>query len=120
MKYAQRFVLLAVAISAIGLSGAFQEDWTISKIMKEAHKPADSHLLRKVAQGKASDTEKKKLLNLYEALAAEQPPKGELNDWKQRTALLVEAAQAAVDGSPEASNMLIKASNCTSCHKAHR
>jgi hypothetical protein len=87
--------------------------------MAQAHKPP-TNLLRKVAQGKASAAEKAKLLELYKALAANKPPRGEQASWDQKTGLLVSAAQAAVNGDGDAGNQLTKASNCMACHGAHK
>lgn len=84
---------------------------SIKEVMKIAHKGG---LMKKVADGNASDEEKKQLVELYESLAANKPPKGDDADWKMRTDALLTAAKAA-DG-----KALQKAANCKACHEAHK
>jgi len=84
---------------------------TIKDVMKVAHKGG---LMKKVADGNASDDEKKQLVELYESLAANKPPKGDDADWKTKTDALLDAAKK-VDG-----KALQKAANCKACHEAHK
>ncbi len=91
--------------------------YTISEVMKEAHK---SGLLKKVTGGEASRGEKETLLELYQALAKNEPPKGEDKSWKEKTTAIVKAAQAVYDGDPDAEETLAKAVNCRACHTAHK
>lgn len=93
--------------------------YTIAEIMNKAHRGTDS-LVRTVARGTATDAQKAELLEFYKILAENKPSRGEMADWNERTTLLIEAAQAAVDGNPEATNMLTKASSCLGCHRAHK
>jgi len=90
---------------------------SIKEVMIVAHKKG---LIKKVAIGKAAAGEKKRLLELYNALAKFEPPKGDKKSWKKRTGQLVAAAKAAVEGTEGYSRKLLKASDCTSCHKAHK
>ncbi|MCS7168582.1 MAG: hypothetical protein RMI91_03320 [Gemmatales bacterium] len=93
--------------------------YTIKEVMKMAHsgKPA---LCAKAQQGKATPEELKMLVELYEALAANKPPRGSVDDWKQRTSALVEAAKALVANEPDAIAKYKKALNCAGCHKEHK
>src|SRR5262245_18844405 len=77
--------------------------YTISEVMKEAHKGG---LMKTVASGKASDAEKKKLVELYTALAKNDPPKGEKADWKTKTDAMLAAAKKAADGDEAAAKSL--------------
>ena len=90
---------------------------TIKEVMKLAHKKG---LTKKVATGKAAADEKKRLLDMYQALTKLDPPKGDKESWKKRTAQLVAAAKAAVEGTDGYARKLLKATNCTSCHKVHK
>lgn len=121
-------VLLAVAIMGSGIALAQEDDqpkpaaeMTIAEIMKEAHK-APSRLLKKVTDKKneASDADKQRLLDLYKSMAAQTPPLGDANEWKERTELLVAAAGGIVQGEEGAKTQLKKATNCLKCHKAHK
>lgn len=91
---------------------------SIKDVMK-AHKGKPS-LLVKVRSGKASDADKKKLLELYTALTKTKPPKGDAAAWKKRTGALMLAAKAVVEGKKIGVKLLAKASNCKACHTAHK
>lgn len=92
---------------------------TIKQIMDKANKGPDS-LFKKVMAGKADASQKQQLLDLYSALAADNPPKGEKADWEDRTAALTKAAQAIVDDTPGAIPGLKKAADCKACHMLHQ
>jgi hypothetical protein len=96
---------------------AEDEPITISEVMKEAMKGG---LNKKVAEGSASTDEKGRLLILYKGLAENEPPQGDLESWKAKTAALVLAAEGAVQGEAEAPGLLKGAANCKACHDAHR
>ena len=71
----QRFAKITVAGSlllsaCLVLAQDAAPKYTIEEVMVAAHKPSANHLLRRVAKGEASDAEKAKLLELYQALAA--------------------------------------------------
>ena len=91
--------------------------YTIKEVMKEAHKDG---LLKKVASGNASETDKKHLAELYKALSQNTPPKGDAEDWKTRTVAMVKAADLAVMGDEKAAKSLQKLVNCAGCHKEHK
>lgn len=115
-------VALATTAMVLWCCGSVQSadpKYSIKEIMKLAHvgKPA---LCAKAVQGKATPDEKKKLLELYEALSAQKPPKGDADAWKQKTAALVEAAKALVDDDKDAIAKYKKALNCAGCHKEHK
>jgi hypothetical protein len=90
---------------------------TIKDVMKVAHK---EKLLDKIATGKGSKEEAKQLLELYQALGANKPPKGTAEGWKAKTIAIVEAAQEVVDDKAGAGAKLKKAVNCAQCHKEHK
>jgi hypothetical protein len=116
-------VVVAFGWLAVSLSGTAQEgakaNYTIKQVMKTAHKKTEG-LKDKVLAGTASAEEKKSLLEHYEALAANKPPKGSDADWKAKTAALVAAAKDVVDGKDGAVEKLRAASNCMACHSAHK
>lgn len=108
--------LVTVGLVA-GMSHARPLDDTIKKVMKAAMKGG---LCKSVASGKASDDQKKELLELFQSLAKATPPEGDDDSWKAKTGALVEGAQAAVDGKSDAGAKLKKAANCKACHDAHK
>lgn len=95
------------------------DQMTIADVMQEAHK-RPSQLLKKVATGRAADAEKRRLKAMYEALSKADPPQGSQDSWKEKTELLVDAADAAVSGKEDASEQLFKAANCSACHDEHK
>jgi ABC-type Fe3+-hydroxamate transport system substrate-binding protein len=97
-----------------------EEAITIKDVMKEAHKKPKDLLKKVVVGGDATAEDKNRLLELYKALAANTPPKGDAASWKEKTDLLVNAAQAVVDGKEGAADQLNKAANCMGCHDLHK
>ncbi|MGQ0634073.1 MAG: hypothetical protein ACT4QC_05670 [Planctomycetaceae bacterium] len=91
--------------------------YTIQDVMKEHKRGA---LKDKVVEGKASDDEKKKLVELYVELGKNKPPKGDTDNWKKLCDALVKAAKDAQGGKTGAADELKKASNCGACHTAHK
>jgi hypothetical protein len=91
--------------------------YKIKEVMKEAHKDG---LLKKVAAGKGEKEDKDKLLELYTALSLNKPPKGELDDWKDRTGKMVSLAKEVVEGKEGAEKALAKTVNCGACHSLHK
>jgi hypothetical protein len=114
--------LLAIAFAGMTVSGAADDKpkFDIETIMDKAHGEKNDKLLRKVLDGKASDTEKKELLELYTELGKNQPPKGDAKSWKDKTTALVAACQEVVDGKGAGVANLKKASSCGGCHKVHK
>jgi hypothetical protein len=107
---------LALGALAADDADADKPKYSIKDVMKEAHK-GDAALLKKVAAGDASAEEKKQLLELYQALAKNEPPKGDAASWKEKTDALV---AATVKGDADAPKKLKAASNCGACHKVHK
>jgi len=90
---------------------------TIKEVMKKAHKDG---LMKKLAIGEGTKEEAQELLELYEALGQNKPPKGEPGSWQEKTGELVAAAQEVVNGKDGAGNRLRKAADCMGCHKMHK
>lgn len=113
----------AIALVFVGVPTLAADDddkepkYTIKQVMKECFK---GPLVKKVAGGKASDEEKKKLHEMLVAMSKNTPKKGDAESWKKLNAALVKAAKAAVDGDEKASAMLKKAANCKACHSKHK
>jgi surface antigen len=91
--------------------------YKIKEVMKEAHKGG---LLKKVTSGKADKEDKEKLLEFYIALSKNKPPKGDLDDWKERTGTMVVVAKEVVEAKEGAEKKLAKTVNCGACHSLHK
>jgi hypothetical protein len=116
-KFVVAFVVVAFGWVVINVTGTAQEKaakYTTKEVMKAAH--AKGKLRDKVAGGMATDEEKKMLVEYYEALAANKPPKGDEASWKEKTAALLTAAKDAAAGKTDALKMV----DCQGCHKAHK
>jgi cytochrome c553 len=99
------------------VSSEDDEELTIKKIMKRAHK---SGLLKSVATGRATDAEIAQLHHYYQAMPKLSPPNGEEKSWKKKTEALIEASRAAIDKDPNAGQMLKSATDCAACHDVHK
>src|SRR5581483_6887309 len=123
MRAGLRFGVAALAVAVAGLTvfAAAEEKpkYDIETIMKKAH-AKDTGIYRKVVAGKASDAEKKDLVELYTELGKNKPPKGDDKSWKEKTEALVSAAKEVADGKDGGVKSLQKAANCMSCHKVHK
>jgi hypothetical protein len=84
---------------------------SIKEVMKVAMKGG---LCAKVAGGKASDEEKKQLVELFTSLSKQKPPAGDAAAFKERAEGLLKAAKEG-DGAT-----LKKLANCGTCHKAFK
>ena len=113
---------MVVALGWVALSLATNAEdekpkYTIKQVMKTCMKGG---LCKKVADGKATDEEKKQLVEHFTALAANTPPKGEAESWKEKTSALLAAAKDCEAGKEGAGAALGKAANCGMCHSAHK
>lgn len=114
-------VVTMLSLSAVIATVARADDkakFTVAEVMKKAH--GGSKLANKVADGKASKEDRELLLDLYKALAANKPTKGDAKSWKEKTEALVAAAESAVKGDADAGEKLTKAKDCKSCHMVHK
>jgi hypothetical protein len=117
-----RVLGLVVAV-AVGLSwglASAQDDkpkFTTKEVMAKAHK---SGLMKKVAGGQGTKEDAQQLVDMYNALGKNKPPKGEAGSWEEKTKALITAAQAVVDGKDGAGELLQQAANCMACHSAHK
>jgi hypothetical protein len=116
-----RVVVCVSALGGFGLTVALAAEpkYSISDVMKKAHK-GEGALIKKVTGGKGTKEDASQLLELYQALAANKPPRGEQADWDTRTAALIKAAESAVKGDPGAADALKAAADCKACHTLHR
>lgn len=109
--FAGSLVALGMAL-LIGISDAGgKAKFTNKEVMAKAMKGG---LCSKVASGKASDAEKAELVELFTALHANAPKKGDAASWKTKTEALLAAAKSG-DG-----KALKAAANCKACHDDHK
>src|SRR4029079_15097826 len=104
--------------TVLAMNSGAQDDTkvAIKEVMKVAMKGG---LCKKVADGQASDEEKKQLAALFKALHENKAPKGEQGSWDEKTTALVSAADDVLANKPGAGDKLKAAANCMACHSAH-
>jgi hypothetical protein len=113
-------LILGLVIGLAALHAADEAPkYSIKEVMKMAHQ-GDSSLYKKVSSGKGSKEDKKKLVDLYTALAADTPKKGDADSWKDKTGALLDAAKAVEDDKDGAVKDLKKAADCKACHDVFR
>jgi hypothetical protein len=112
-------VAVPAVLSLAVLLGAAQDKPKSIKDAMKAHKGDDS-IVAKAASGKGSEDDHKKLLEIYEFLAAQKPPQGDEASWKEKTAALVAASKHLVEKKEGAAEEFKKASNCKACHSVHK
>jgi cytochrome c len=106
-----------VAMVAALVNAQEKPKYTIAQVMDKCMKGG---LCGKVAGGKASPEEAKMLVEYFESLSANKPPKGDEAEWKKRTGELVKLAKAASSGDKGAGAKLKGAANCAACHKVFK
>ncbi|HMO34701.1 MAG TPA: hypothetical protein PKA06_01535 [Gemmatales bacterium] len=109
-------VLLVIAGTSLGFV-LDEPKYTTKEVMNKAHKGG---LLKKVLDGKASDAEKAKLVEYYESMPEQKPNQGDEAAYKKLCENLVAAAKSAQKGEDGWKNKLQKATNCKTCHDAHK
>jgi hypothetical protein len=101
-------------------AGADAPKMTIEEVMEKIHKGKDKSVFAQVVAGKGTPEQLKSIIEGYEAMAAQKPPKGELEDWKKRTSAVLAAAKAVDGGDKKALATLKTAANCKQCHELHQ
>ncbi len=115
MKKATLLAMIALLTSA-GLGFA---NPAIESVMKEAFK-GDTSLYKKVATGKGSEADAKRLAGYVKTLTENEPPKGEKATWDKKTGELLAAVEKVAKGNKQGMLDVQKAGNCKSCHSAHK
>ena len=107
---------LVLALISFSASSATAGDVT-KDAMKKYHK-GETSLAKKVGSGEATPAELTSLLQAYEAMAKESPPKGTKASWDEKVGALtagVKAIQAG--GTPGAFKAAVA---CKACHEVHK
>jgi len=92
---------------------------SVHDVMETANEGKNS-LYERVAAGKATQEEAKKLSDLYQALPGLKPPKGDAKSWKEKATALAAAAKDVAEKKPGALDKLKAAADCKACHKVHK
>ena len=104
-----------------GGGGGGAPKYTIEEVMEKAHKGKEKSMFSRVVAGKGSDEDKKHLVEYYEAMLANKPPKGEPADWAKRNEAILAAAKKVQSGDDQKNLAALKtAANCKQCHDVHK
>ena len=93
--------------------------YSVKDVMKALHK-GDENTGKKVSRGQGDAADYAKLVDYYEALPANKPPRGEQASWDAKTGALVKAAKSLKAGEAGALEAFKAATNCKACHGAHK
>lgn len=93
--------------------------YTVKEVMKEIHKGEDN-IGKRVAKGAASKEDVDKMIEYYQSLPLNDPPRGEKASWHEKTSALFLAAQSVREKKSGALESYKAASNCKACHSAHK
>jgi hypothetical protein len=126
MRHTLLFSTLLALVSMAALSAVAADDeadkpkHSIKEVMTKAHKGDDKSLLKTIVAGKGSAEDKALLLELYQALGENKPPKGDQEDWMKRTDEMIAVATEVVDDKEGSTEKLGKTVNCGGCHELHK
>jgi hypothetical protein len=115
MKKAPYLALVALLTSTgFGIANP-----AIETVMKDAFK-GETSLYKKVATGKGTEADAKRLAGYVKTLTQNEPPKGEKASWDKKTGELLAAVEMLAKGNKQGMMAAQKAGNCKSCHSAHK
>jgi hypothetical protein len=109
----------ALTFAPLVLAETKKPKYTVKEVMQAIHKGQDN-IGKRAVQGVASRDDIAKLAEYYESLPQNEPPRGELGSWKEKTGKLVAASKALKAGSPGAAELYKNAANCKACHNVHK
>ncbi|MBN9693220.1 MAG: hypothetical protein J0M24_23505 [Verrucomicrobia bacterium] len=104
---------------AAGCSTTPKPELTSEQIMEEGFKGKTS-LAARLSENMGTQADKMRMVYLTQQLALNQPPKGDLASWTEKTTALTLAAVALEKGSPDALVSWKAAADCKKCHTAHK
>jgi len=112
-------VLGALAFAPLVLAEAKKPKYSVKEVMQAIHKGQDN-IGKRAGQGAASKDDLAKLVEYYESLPQNEPPRGEMGSWKEKTGKLLAASKALKAGGAGAADLYKNAANCKACHNVHK
>lgn len=97
--------------------GEAEGTFSISQVMELAHQ---NKLYRDFFDGEFEAQVGERLVMLYESLPSQSSPKGDDDDWKERSTNLLNAAKDVLAGKDDSVAAFKRAVNCNSCHSRHK
>ena len=87
----------AFAFAPLVIAESNKPKYTIKEVMQAIHKGQDN-IGKRAGQGVASKDDLAKLVEYYESLPLNEPPRGEIGSWKEKTGKLVAASKISTPG----------------------
>jgi hypothetical protein len=112
-------LLAGLAFAPVAIAQAKKPKFSVKEVMQAIHKGQDN-IGKRVAQGSASKDDIDKLAEYYESLPQNEPPRGDIGSWRDKTSKLVAASKALKAGHPGAAEVYKNAANCKACHNLHK
>lgn len=123
MKNYVLFLVLAAGLLAVvpRVNADDANDAIIKEVMKTCNKApkGTDTLSKKAIDQKATPEEIAKLVAEFKKLTSTKPPKGDAEDWKEKTTKIYEAAKK-LQSDPSAVGDFKAALNCKACHSLHK
>jgi len=110
---------LASAPIQLARAAETKPKYSVEEIMKALNK-GQQNIGKRAASGQASKEDLTALVDYYDALPLNPPPKGDKASWTEKTAAVAKAARALKAGESGAAEAFKAASNCKACHSIHK
>lgn len=111
--------LFCATLMPIVLAEGQKPKYSIKEVMKEIHK-GDDNIGKRALKGEASKEDIARMVEYYQSLPLNDPPRGDKASWMEKTAVLVKAGNDLKAGLPGAVDTYKNAANCKACHTAHK
>jgi len=113
--------LAALAIATAPIISAIEAKpkYTTKEVMKALHK-GDVNVAKRVLKGQGSKADFARLVEYYQSLPLNAPPRGDKASWDAKTVALLGAAKSLNAGDPNGLNVYKQAVNCKACHSLHK
>jgi hypothetical protein len=112
-------LMVVVLGLAAGCSTTPKLELTSEQVMEEGFKGKTS-IAARLSENMGTEADKMRMVYLTQQLALNQPPRGDLASWTQKTTALNLAAVALERNSPDALVTWKAAVDCKKCHSLHK
>lgn len=119
MKYPAWILSVGLVAGLLSAHAADAPKYTTKEVMKALHK-GDDAVAKKVSKGEGKAADFDLLVLYYTALPLNEPPKGDVKSWQEKTVALLDSAKALKAGKAGALDQYKAAVNCKACHSVHK
>ena len=115
MKKLLKSILALMAMLTAAAGNAADIEDIMTSVMK-----GETSLYNRVAKGKGSDADAKRLATTLKGMEGTKAPKGDQATWERKVTALVKAAESVGGGNRQGLMALQNAGNCKACHSGHK